>query len=206
MDMINQNNIKTPQLMKDSSEVDGHAEAVMDYVLSWCLRWSESKYKDIKPILHRYCRYMLLKILERNACDDIIVENVYVWKQEQRIDLWVEAELVVNGQNEKHAVLIENKYYSPIHNSKDIDGVSRNQLEVYKKKFEAHYADMGNYHIHFAVITCMERFEEIFTDTYDEHLIESLGFKLFSFDDMLDDTIGIDTESDIFNEFWLRNW
>ena len=63
MDMINQNNIKTPQLMKDSSEVDGHAEAVMDYILSWCLRWSESKYKDIKPILHRYCRYMLLKIL-----------------------------------------------------------------------------------------------------------------------------------------------
>ena len=52
---------------------------------------------------------MLLKILERNACDDIIVENVYVWKQEQRIDLWVEAELVVNGQYEKHAVLIENK-------------------------------------------------------------------------------------------------
>ena len=109
MDMINQNNIKTPQLMKDSSEVDGHAEAVMDYILSWCLRWAESKYKDVKPILHRYCRYMLLKILERNASDDIIIENVYVWKQEQRIDLWVEAELVVNGQYEKHAVLIENK-------------------------------------------------------------------------------------------------
>ena len=73
-------------------------------------------------------------------------------------------------------------------------------------KFEAHYADKGNSHIHFAVITCLERLEEIFTDTYDEHLLERLGFKLFAFDDMLDDSIGIDTESDIFNEFWLRSW
>ena len=59
MDIINQKKIKTPQLMKDSSEVDGHAEAVMDYVLSWCLRWSESKYKDVRPILHRRTRQTL---------------------------------------------------------------------------------------------------------------------------------------------------
>ena len=42
MDKEQQNEYWTPRLMKDSSEVDGHAEAVMDYVLSWCLRWSET--------------------------------------------------------------------------------------------------------------------------------------------------------------------
>jgi hypothetical protein len=46
MDKEQQNEYWTPRLMKDSSEVDGHAEAVMDYVLSWCLRWSETKFKD----------------------------------------------------------------------------------------------------------------------------------------------------------------
>ncbi len=196
----------TPRLMKDSSEVDGHAEAVMDYVLSWCLRWSETKYKEIKPILHRYCQFMLFKLVGKNIRDSIIVENVRVWKQTHRIDLWIEAKLVVNGNEEWHSVLIENKYYSSLHPSKDIDGTYRTQLDVYKKKFDAHYADKDKYHLHYAVITCMERHEENFIATYDEKEIERLGFKLFSFDDMLDASINVDTESDIFNEFWLRNW
>ncbi len=206
MEILNQNEIRVPRLMRDSSEIDGHAEAVMDYVLSWCLRWSETKYKDIKPTLHRYCQYMLFKLIDKNTCDNIIVENVYVWKQSQNIDLWIEAKLLVNGKDEWHSVLIENKYYTPLHLSKDTDGVYRSQLEVYKKKFEAHYADNDDYHHHFAVITCLERDDDNFTTTYEEKEIEQLGYKLFSFDDMLDSSIDIDTESDIFNEFWRRNW
>ena len=179
MGKVTKDEYRTPQLMKDSSEVDGHAEAVMDYVLSWCLRWSETKYEDIRPILNRYCRYMLLKLVER---------------------------LVVNGIEELHAILIENKYYSPLHLSKDEDGEYRNQLEVYKKKFVTHYAGMCAWHLHFAVITCMERTDDNFVATYDEKEIGHLGFKLYSFDDMLNETMSIDSESDIFNEFWLTNW
>lgn len=206
MEKEKQNEYTTPQLMKDSSEVDGHAETVLDYVLSWCLRWSETKYKDIKPILHRYCRYMLFKLIERDTHDNIVVENVIVWKQSKKIDLRVEAKLLVNGKEEWHSVLIEDKYYSPIHSSLDTDGIYRSQLDVYKKKFKAHYADKAYFHFHFAVITCMERYDANFTTTYDEKEMERLGFKLYSFDDMLDDSINIDSESDIFNEFWLRNW
>ena len=206
MEKEKQNEYTTPQLMKDSSEVDGHAETVLDYVLSWCLRWSETKYKDIKPILHRYCRYMLFKLIVRDTHDNIVVENVIVWKQSKKIDLWVEAKLLVNGKEEWHSVLIEDKYYSPIHSSLDTDGIYRSQLDVYKKKFKAHYADKAYFHFHFAVITCMERYDANFTTTYDEKEMERLGFKLYSFDDMLDDSINIDSESDIFNEFWLRNW
>ena len=111
MEILNQNEIRVPRLMRDSSEIDGHAEAVMDSVLSWCLRWSETKYKDIKPTLHRYCQYMLFKLIYKNTCDNIIVENVYVWKQSQNIDLWIEAKLLVNGKDEWHSVLIENKSF-----------------------------------------------------------------------------------------------
>ena len=49
-----------PKLMVDSSEKDGKAEIIMDYVLSWCLRRAdEICQKDNKPILYEYCRYML---------------------------------------------------------------------------------------------------------------------------------------------------
>ena len=38
--------LELPRLMRDSSDTDGKAEIVMDYVLSWCLRYAESKYMD----------------------------------------------------------------------------------------------------------------------------------------------------------------
>lgn len=31
-----------PKLMNDSSDKDGHAETIMDYVISWCLRRAQS--------------------------------------------------------------------------------------------------------------------------------------------------------------------
>lgn len=41
--------------------------------------------------------------------------------------------LIKNNIEEKHAILIENKYYTPLHLTKDDDGQYKNQLEVYRK-------------------------------------------------------------------------
>ena len=131
-----------PRLMRDSSETDGKAEIVMDYVLSWTLRRAAKECDiDNKPLLRHYCRYMLGLLLEIPMSDDVIVSEVKVWKEYWNIDLWVEVALQCNGETEHHAILIENKYYTMLHNSYDDDGVPRNQLEVYKKKFDRHYAD-----------------------------------------------------------------
>ena len=46
-----------PRLMRDSSETDGKAEIVMDYVLSWTLRRAAKECDiDNKPLLRHYCR------------------------------------------------------------------------------------------------------------------------------------------------------
>jgi hypothetical protein len=196
-----QTNPLMPQFMRDSSQNDGHAEPVMDYVISWCLRRADVICKDEKPILYRHCRFMLGKLLSIENTDDVIFSNVKVWKQWENIDLRVEVDVEQKGKMAKHTLLIENKYYTGLHDTTDIDGKKRNQLEVYKKKFDAHYADKSNedWKLHYALITCIERNDSKF-EQY--RIAEKFGFNLFSFYELLENDI--QTESDLFNEFWYR--
>lgn len=197
--------IEMPKLMVDSSENDGKAEIVMDYVLSWCLRRADIIcMNDNKPILYRFCRNMLALLCDIDLNDSVIFKEVKVWKEDQRIDLWVELIIENNGVPYKHAILIENKYYSSLHDSKDLDGCYRNQLQVYKNKFDAHYNKEPDTWIkHYNLITCIERSDPKFSAYYD--IAKSFGFKVISFYEMLGDKTEYEyTESDIFNEFWLR--
>jgi hypothetical protein len=191
-----------PQFMRDNSQNDGHAEPVMDYVISWCLRRADVICKDEKPILYSHCRFMLGKLLSIENTDDVIFSNVKVRKQDQHIDLWVELTVACQGKMSKHALLIENKYYTGLHDTTDIDGKRRNQLEVYKKNFDAHYADKPNedWKLHYALITCLERESDSKFEQY--RIAEEFDFNLFSFYELLENDI--QTESDLFNEFWYR--
>ena len=111
-----------PKLMVDSkNDKDGKAETMLDYVLSWCLRRAESSCKsDNKPILYGKCCYMLGKLLDlKEDLDEIEFTSVKTWKQWKYIDLCVEVEVLNNGKTKKHAILIENKYYT---------GLRKNQI------------------------------------------------------------------------------
>ena len=189
-----------PQFMRDSSSNDGHAEPVMDYVISWCLRRADVICKDEKPILYRHCRFMLGKLLGKKIIDDVIFSNVKVWKQWENIDLRVEVDVEQRGEITKHALLIENKYYTGLHDTTDTDGKKRNQLEVYKKKFDAHYNSQSEkWQKHYALITCIEGNDSKFEQS---GIAKDFGFNLFSFYELLENDI--QTESDLFNEFWYR--
>lgn len=189
-----------PKLMIDDSEKDGHAEPIMDYVISWCLRCSPEEYYLIKPLLQKECKYLVCNLLERNF-EDVVILNVRTYKQDLDIDVWAEIELENKGKLEFHAILIENKYYSKLRKTTDIDGIKRNQLLVYKKKFLNYYkAKENNYILHYHLITCVDRNDPNFK-IYDEAL--EYGYKIWSFSEVLRNNIQY-TESDIFNEFWLR--
>ena len=134
--------MKDSQLMMDSSDTNGKAEALLDYVLSWSLRNCDENSSNCgKPILTGYSKYMLATLLEmgKENINDIRFKTVKTWKQWNNIDLCVEVILEIAGQEEKHAILIEDKYYTNLHLSKDTDGKNRNQLVVYKKQFESCY-------------------------------------------------------------------
>ena len=140
-----------PFLMCDDTEKDGHAETMMDYVLSWCLRCTKYPFvKDNKPILYQYCKYMLCKLLDRlQDMNNITIDDVRIWKQERYIDLWVEVDMHIDSIKESHAILIEDKYYTGVHDD---------QLKRYRQIFDEYYSDKPLYlekNRHYALITCL---------------------------------------------------
>lgn len=190
-----------PFLMCDDSEKDGHAETMMDYVLSWSLRCTKYPFiKDNKPLLYHYCKFILCTLIDRlQDMSNITIDDVRVWKQEQYIDLWVEVDLHINKREEHHAILIEDKYYTGVHND---------QLARYKRIFEEHYQDKETYpenKRHYVLITCLYS-DNIYYAPLAQAAKEN-GFEIYQLYDIVDNSLGYkETESDIFNELFLREW
>ena len=190
-----------PFLMCDDSEKDGHAETMMDYVLSWSLRCTKyPSIKSNKPLLYHYCKYILCTLIDRlQDMDNITIDDVRVWKQEQYIDLWVEVDLHINKREEHHAILIEDKYYTGVHDD---------QLARYKRIFEEHYQEKEKYprrNLHYVLITCIYS-DNIYYAPLAQAAKEN-GFEIYQLYDIVDNSLGYrESESDIFNELFLREW
>ena len=109
-------------LMRDSTRNNGYAEIVMDYIISYTLRKS---YENDMPIFQRNSRAILFKRIGLEDVGQKII-SVKVWKQWKRMDLCAEILLDIDGVEEKHALLIEDKFYTAPHD---------NQLARYKADF-----------------------------------------------------------------------
>lgn len=147
---------------------------------------------------------MLLKLLGKEQStnkNSLSFEEVKIWKQWEHIDICAEITLKEKDENVNHVILIENKYYTHTHSTKDTDGEYRNQLEVYKKVFDNFYEEkkIPKENRHYIVITCLEK--EDFED------VDKYGYCLFNLYDLIDEKSNYElTESDIFNEFWIEKW
>jgi len=190
-----------PFLMCDDSEKDGHAETLIDYILSWSLRCTKYPFiKDNKPLLYHYCKYMLCTLIDRlQDMSNITIDDVRVWKQERYVDLWVEVDLHIDGREEHHAILIEDKYYTGVHDD---------QLKRYRQIFEEYYQDKKDYpkdNRHYVLITCLYS-DNIYYAPLAQAAKEN-GFEIYQLYDIVDNSLGYkETESDIFNELFLREW
>ncbi len=182
--------MKISLLMRDSSEKDGNIETVLDYILSWTLRRASDVYSNEKPILYQYCRRILFKLLDIEYNEHIRIKSVETWKQWNRIDLHANIELEENGIIKHHAVLIENKAYTHVHD---------NQLNRYKQIFEETY-DHSQWTLHYVLITCLDEVPEAM-----EEECRNAGFKYYPLLDVFSNEQE-ESESDLFNEFWLRQW
>lgn len=188
-------------LMRDSTEGNGKAEIVMDYVMSYSLRLAANEHFRQDSMLCQYCRYMLGKLLGIKISNVTNVKSVKVWKEWRYIDLCVEVIIAEGEKEHKYALLIENKYYTLLHD---------NQLNRYKEIFDAYY-NAKDWKRVYKLVTCHEKKD--IQRLYGEELSKSPKFKTHNFYDLLpkefilkDKKTYQDTESDIFNEFWLRNW
>ena len=186
--------------LTDSTEgKDGTKEVIMDYVISWMLRRAQTVCTEEKPILFNYCRKFLEKLIGReiHPKEEVIVET---WKQYGRIDLWA----YVKISEEEHDILIEDKYYTAVHDDQLIryKGIFDNWLNIHRPKTPVRYR-------HYWLLSCFDN-QESSVGIYNADLKKS-GFEPLFWDDMLK-SMGLDSdnpqpsESDIYNEFWLATW
>ena len=185
--------------MMDSSDGGGNKEAIMDFEISWMLRMAEDRKCIKRPILHHYCRNFLAMLLGKQGLKEISIVNVETWKEYCHIDLWVRVLLVQNGIHEQHEILIENKVYSALNG---------NQLQDYRNRFDAELTKEFPHAIrHYVLLTCFE--------SYDCKIKRyasagKYGFKVIPWDKMteviFEQRLPIYSESDIFNEFWIKCW
>jgi hypothetical protein len=187
--------------MWDDSNKDGHAETIMDYVISWCLRCTNYQYvKDFHPILYQYCMFMLCKLIgKQQDIDRISIEHVTVKKQEQKVDLWVEIDLIIDNKKERHAILIEDKYYTSVHDD---------QLKRYRQIFDEYYGNKNDYpekNRHYALITCLYDVNSHYAPLEAAATVNK--YKIYHLYYLVDSTLNYkESESDIFNELFLREW
>lgn len=191
--------MKKSLFMSDSSRSNYGYEAMLDYQISWLLRLAKD---DKKDRLHDVARSVLLKLIEWENGSNVIINRVDVWKQWERIDLTAEIELEVNNQTERHLVVIENKAYTLIHNE---------QLKRYADTVNEYYRDKGSnsYKKHFWVISFFDRDENSFKSLQKQcDDCKVVKWEPLSFYDVIGWEEGEfpDTESDLFDEFWLREW
>lgn len=186
--------------MQDSWRSNHGYEAMLDFQMSWLMRLAaEKNIKKGIERLHKISQEVLLRLIEMDGAKDVKIENVEVWRQWEKIDVTAEVEINNNGMTEHHLIVLEDKAYTMIHD---------NQLERYSETVNAYYSGRHKkqYKIHFWVIT----FYDAESKYWDILKCECGKYKwnLLSFYDVIGWKEGEfeDTESDLFNEFWLREW
>lgn len=188
---------KESRFMTDHSEGDKGKEAVLNFQLSWALRMSADKdYTKDKPVFHLFSKYMILKLLGIETPSLVQIIEVKVWKEWENIDICAEVIMEKEGKNEYHSILIENKVYT------NMKPKQRDNYPVIFKEYYQDKTEKKDYIPHFVLLTCIESdYELIKTKSF----CEGTEWKVMSIYDIILD-LDIETESELFNEFWIYNW
>ena len=185
--------MKVSLLMQDKWGSNHGYEAMLDFQISWLLQ--VAKGHENKKLLS-VARYVLLNLIGRKEKTDAKITRVDVWRQWNSIDVCAEIDVIIDGKEEKHVVVIEDKAYTLIHD---------NQLERYSEHAKEHYTH-GEF-VHYWVITFFDKSNKAKYDVLKQDC-DKARWGLLSFYEVIgwNDGDFEDTGSDLFDEFWLRKW
>lgn len=187
--------------MNDDSEGNHGKEAMLDYQLSYLLRMANT-YESGSELAKRVLMKMIgktPKIDSYGLIENLRLKSVKVWKQWQRIDLIAEVEANCGSGMKRHAIIVENKAYTGIHDD---------QLSRYAESIEDYYKDK-DVQKHYWVITFFDSDTENYK-TIETKCREAKGpWKCTSFKDLIDLTKEErheGTYNEIIDEFWIKRW
>lgn len=186
--------MKKSAFMSDCTE--GERETILDFQLSWMLRnVINYNIKEKQPKLYYQCMFLFKKLLDPDniwSGKQVKLLDIKTFKQWKKTDLLVNVRLMVDKVEEFHVLLFENKYASEITDSQR----DYNPLKV-KEEYDSYGFD---YTLHQYLITCRE------LNNIESYIVccQNTDWKVYSIEELIDPNI--ETESDLFNEFWLYSW
>lgn len=188
---------------------DALKESVMDFMISWILRFAQTEYKNSNLQIHNYGRKLLGLIINQDLKESDSVSSVEARKQYHLIDLIVITTVMHEGREEVHAILIEDKTYSKIDNP----------LDQYKNKFEEFVNNYSNekgvsVQKHYVVLTMFENEVSQSKIAKMKQKAEPVGFKVITCDEMVYAMTGQEckdcliplTGNYLFDSFWGYHW
>lgn len=188
-------------LMQDNWRSNYGYEAMLDFQMSWLMRLAAEKNVKKKK-LHQISKEVLLRLIGLLGTPNVDIKKVDIWRQWEQIDVTAEVEVVVNGQTQRHLVVLEDKAYTKIHDD---------QLNRYADKISDYYEGKSKqkFNIHYWVITFFDKSSNNWSILEKE--CDKAKWRLLSFYDVIGWSEDKkeefeDTESDLFEEFWLKEW
>lgn len=123
--------ISNSKFMADCTKNDKGKEAIMSFEVSWILRVAADKTEQkARPILYRKCNEILFKLLGICESNDIIIKEIKVWKEWDNIDVLANVIITVNGKEERHVIVIENKIYTKMKVNQRDDYPKKNKKRI----------------------------------------------------------------------------
>lgn len=189
-------------------ETDNGYESIQDFFISWALRCSHPKYKNINPLIVEYSQRILHALIETtNIGNDIHIpayeerENyeiidVKTWRQWKFIDLIAEVHIKKeNGETELIVLNIENKWYSPL---------KEHQLTQPIESIKEYYNGKNYRLVNIALFCDEEKKSAHHLDMCEKH-----GYVFQSVEHLISHrcTFNLErTRHDLFDTYWIDSW
>ncbi len=174
-------------LVCGANEPDKYNQIMFNCILPWTLRQATQHYDNKRPHLYSYCRHILLCLLEMDDDEQILINEIEIRKRWNFNGLYITVELSYPNKNrEYHALLIENADNNP---------TDKEPWKRYHKIFDDNYI-APNIKRHYA-------FLEIIKGTVTND-VSMDNIRVLNLRQLLPYGKLRKTESEIFNEFWLK--
>lgn len=174
-------------LIRGTNDLDKYNQIMFNCILPWTLRQATQHYASKQPRLYSYCRHILLFLLEINDDGQTLINEIETRKRWNGNSLYIIVELSSpNKSRECHTLLIENA---------DDNSTDKEPWKRYHKIFDDNYI-APNVKRHYVLL-------EVIKGTVTNN-VSTDNIRILELHQLLPTGQLEKTESEIFNEFWLK--
>lgn len=198
---------KLPVFLNYNSEdkrKDSGYEAIQDFFLSWTIRCAAEKFATENPIVHKYAKKILTKLIFEKSLNDLgflfdptllnklSFTKIKTQRQHSSIDLIVEIEYSYEGEPKAVLLSIENKWYTQT----SVDQLSRYSNTVVKD-FSSRFS-----HIEKILVFC----DISLITSHQKEIAAQHTYKIFHIGELFDRLKEAKTGNDLFDSYWFTDF